>query len=387
MPRQPCYLCGHEADVERQERNLNLWVYCPRCTGSTDGRYQINSFTVRMYIRNPKNGVPSSKATAQLSGAVRDMSARGIETPLIIDDHLKDPSTYYENMPRNVIEALNRALITMCLENPDDGSPIDMSFDNSASISYSMDENQHYYRMDMLREDGLIRLKNPLAHADLKKKFSIAYILLDGWRKFERIKDYEDNIEVTETEIDAEVDEREYSGGENPIVFVEGRYDRRYIEKAASLLGKQDLIKNIELNSGGGHGGLDAIWRQYHNVITKITSQKILLIYDPEMNRPNGERGLVNRGAIPLQTENPVFSGIENIFSVATLQRVQNKFPNIFKVETRQDGICDETRTQYIINRNQKGNLCDELCESGNKKDFSKFELIFKIIEDFLSPK
>ena len=65
-----------------------------------------------------------------------------------------------------------------------------------------------------------------------------------------------------------------------PILFVEGDYDIRYIEKSAKLLEKEDVLNHIKIHGANGFGGLDKIWRNYNSKLSEIVPQNILLLYD-----------------------------------------------------------------------------------------------------------
>ena len=39
---------------------------------------------------------------------------------------------------------------------------------------------------------------------------------------------------------------------------------------------------------------------------------------------------------------------------------------------------------KYDVNKDEKGNLCNWLCEVGTIEDFKNFDKVFEILEDFL---
>ena len=107
---------------------------------------------------------------------------------------------------------------------------------------------------------------------------------------------------------------------QKPIVFVEGKTDIEYIQKAAELLDLQGFRAEIQLLDGGGYGGLNKIYKNYDSKLSEVTPQKIILCYD--CDKPNtGERGMVYKRNIPKQEDHPVESGIENLLSHTTLQK------------------------------------------------------------------
>ncbi|MDP3266211.1 MAG: AAA family ATPase [Sulfuricurvum sp.] len=173
-----------------------------------------------------------------------------------------------------------------------------------------------------------------------------------------------------------------------PIVFVEGDYDIRYLTKAAELLGKNDLLERIQLKDGDGFGNLDKIWKAYNNSVSEVIPSKIILLYDCDTNKQDSNKNLVYKRIIPLVTENPIAIGIENLFSNNTIEKVESANYHYIDVHeasvTRIRGNNINKPAYKSVNKDEKGNMCDWLCENGDLEDFSGFQSAFDIIENLI---
>ncbi len=175
---------------------------------------------------------------------------------------------------------------------------------------------------------------------------------------------------------------------EKPIVFVEGDYDIKYINKAAKVFGKESILAQIGLKDGGGYRNLDKIWNIFVTHLTEIKSQKIILLYDCDTEKLDLQEGNFFKRRIPSNADNPVKKGIENLFPYETiLKAIKHKSAFIditeeTKMIIRGDEIIEPKK--YQVNKDEKGNLCNWLCENGTKEDFSNFAQIFTIIENIV---
>lgn len=170
-----------------------------------------------------------------------------------------------------------------------------------------------------------------------------------------------------------------------PILLVEGDYDVRYLQKAAELLGKTQILEKIEIKDAGGFGNLDKVWKSYDNVLAETIPQKIILLYDCDIKRQETQKGKVLKRVIPSLAENPIVVGIENLFGSETIQKVERQFPKFIDTEEPSKrtirGVTTITPVIKSVNRDEKGNMCSWLCENGSHGDFSNFSVIFEIIE------
>lgn len=170
-----------------------------------------------------------------------------------------------------------------------------------------------------------------------------------------------------------------------PIVFVEGDYDIRYLTRAAELLNKQSLLDRIQLKDGRGFGNLDKIWKGYDNPISEVVPSKIILLYDCDTHKQESSKGSVYKRVIPTISDNPIEIGIENLLSHETVRKVEEQNPRFIDAQEQSSqrirGEVVVMPSKKFVNKNEKGNLCNWLCESGTVDDFENFELVFNIIE------
>lgn len=174
-----------------------------------------------------------------------------------------------------------------------------------------------------------------------------------------------------------------------PIVFVEGDYDIRYLNKAAEVLGKTNLLDRIQIKDGDGFGNLDKIWKSYNNSISEVLPNKIILLYDCDTNKQDFDKNLVFKRVLPSIGENPISIGIENLFSEETINRIEEENPQYIDVHEsfskRIRGVETNIPASKTVNKNEKGNMCNWLCGNGTADDFSGFESAFNIIEGIIN--
>ena len=174
-----------------------------------------------------------------------------------------------------------------------------------------------------------------------------------------------------------------------PILFVEGDYDIRYLDKAAELLGKEEILNSFEMKDGGGFGNLDKVWKKFNTKLSSIFNEKITLLYDCDTNKEESIKGNLYKKIIASHPDNPIKKGIENLFSINTIEKTQqanNSFidvtPEINKIQRGENLTIPEEKA---VNKDEKGNLCNWLCENGVVEDFENFNSIFNLLEELLN--
>ncbi|MGM8229092.1 AAA family ATPase [Cellvibrio sp. ARAG 10.3] len=174
-----------------------------------------------------------------------------------------------------------------------------------------------------------------------------------------------------------------------PVVFVEGDYDIRYLNKAADFLEKRELLDRVQLKDGSGFGNLDKIWKSYNNSISEVLPNKIILLYDCDTNKQDNDKNLVFKRVIPSVPGNPISVGIENLFSIDVIDKIELENPQF--IDIQEEGKA-RTRGNEItlpstksVNKDEKGNMCNWLCENGEAVDFECFESVFQIIEQIIN--
>lgn len=171
-----------------------------------------------------------------------------------------------------------------------------------------------------------------------------------------------------------------------PLVFVEGDYDIRYIKHICKLFQREEILNNIALFKVGGYENLNKIWSSKE--VIKYFDNKILLLYDCDTKVENQDSNNIFRRIIPPQKDALFDRGIENLFSKETINKIRNikceyiDFTPSHKTEIR--GKEENIPDKYSVNKDEKGNLCNWICENGTKEDFENFKVILEIIDEFL---
>ena len=219
-------------------------------------------------------------------------------------------------------------------------------------------------------EDGFALYRLPQGHRISPEEFSEFW---DAYRAFTETVKFSNDMHAA------------VEGAQKPIVYVEGSTGQRYIHRAAQLLDKEDILERLEVEDGGGTGDLKKIWKAW---LPDLVPQKVVLLFDGEEQLGPDEKGNLLRRTIPLQSNNPIQKGIENLFSKETLQRARQHKPAFIDIDP------ERTRTvrgepqiipeEWTVNSDEKTNLCDWLCENGTREDFQCFEVIFQLLNDLL---
>lgn len=167
-----------------------------------------------------------------------------------------------------------------------------------------------------------------------------------------------------------------------PMVMLEGETDELYIRRAATALGKEAVIKNLELQWVGekrdgkaSNGGKNALNHALNTLRSNpnLTNRSVLLLYDCETNKPAEDFGNLHVRAIPKNGNAIVATdGIENLLpdSVFTAE--------MYDVRTEQKAYGGEITLKEI----NKMRLCETLCDAQTDVEiFRGFEAVFEIIE------
>ena len=169
----------------------------------------------------------------------------------------------------------------------------------------------------------------------------------------------------------------------NPVLLTEGETDRRYLQRAAELLEKKPVLDRFFVRAGNGSANLAKVWR---HTIPDLFAQKVLLLFDCDENRPSQTRGQILQRSLPFHADNPIPSGIENLFSRQTLERASLHSPAFIDIEHEhcrtQRGVETIIPETWTVNIDEKTNLCDWLCANGTVDDFSHFLSVFHLLEE-----
>ena len=215
-----------------------------------------------------------------------------------------------------------------------------------------------------LGRDGFALYELPNARSIAPEDFSE---FGEAHRAFKKTKTYLEEMEKTVSRI------------ENPVVFVDGATDVKYLRRAVELLNARDVLCEAEIRGGGGDGNLKNAWKTLTSV--DIVRQTVVLLHDCDSNVPPGDCGKVFRRKIPLFDEHPVRRGVENLFSMETLAKAREHKPAFVDIiaehsitERGQERTIPE---EWKINKDEKSNLCEWLCTNGTAEDFQHFTKIF----------
>ena len=170
----------------------------------------------------------------------------------------------------------------------------------------------------------------------------------------------------------------------NPIVFVDGKTDVKYLTRAMDLLGLQKTFRDIEIRDGAGQ--LKNIWKGLTR--DHVEHQVVVLLYDCDDKVEPSERENVFRWTIPQIKSNPIRKGIENRFSRETLEKAKKHKPEFIDITGKHPvtnrGVDKMVPEQWTVNEDEKTNLCDWLCEKGEAEDFESFQEILDKLNEIL---
>ena len=176
-------------------------------------------------------------------------------------------------------------------------------------------------------------------------------------------------------------------GAQKPIVFVEGSTDQKYISQASQLLGKAGMLDGIELRDGNGASNLRKIWDTSKHI--QVFTHRTVLLFDCDnQDIANESKGGLCRQVVPMQVDSPVLRGIENLFGKETLVKAQLHKAAFFDIDPARRrtvrGEPQDVPETWTVNRDEKADLCDWLCENGTPEDFKGFEVIFELLEGLM---
>ena len=167
------------------------------------------------------------------------------------------------------------------------------------------------------------------------------------------------------------------------IVFVEGITDRLYIRRAAFLLGKQELLRNIELIDVGGTSKLNSLWNLGSKLLSNLLNKKCILLYDCDANKNTENRDSVYIRCINKFENNLLTHGIENLFDNYTIEKIKVHFSEVIDSVVKMKGDKIIKKVTKLSN-DSKVKVCNWLCENGDVNDFKNFTTIFEIVEEII---
>jgi AAA domain, putative AbiEii toxin, Type IV TA system len=208
-------------------------------------------------------------------------------------------------------------------------------------------------------------------------------IAVEEFEEFQSAFDFYQESETFRSKIEFELNQ-----SQKPLIFVEGAIDIDYLRKAAPLLGKESILDRINLQDGKGCDQLDKIWKACEsNLLPALSNHPnvVGLIYDCDTNKQDLDRPMVKKRVVPRIDNNPISKGIENLFALNTISHLRISHPQFFdvtKTTKTERGGAEIQSESCEINKQEKRNMCQWLCENGRVEDFANFESIFILIEE-----
>lgn len=171
-----------------------------------------------------------------------------------------------------------------------------------------------------------------------------------------------------------------------PVLLVEGETDRRYLERAAVLRDREDLLDLWDIRDTGGESKLAKLWKGFTDETVAVLRYRVLLLFDCEVKVEPGERGELFRRRVPEVASNPIKKGVENLFGVSILERARGAKPAFIDVIAEHyatiRGVRETVAESWSVNESEKTNLCDWICENGTPDDFECFETVFALLDE-----
>ena len=174
---------------------------------------------------------------------------------------------------------------------------------------------------------------------------------------------------------------------QKPIVFVDGVTGVKYIQRAAELLGYKELIERVDIRSADGDPNLTKFWKN-RKLYNSHWDTPVLILHDPECMQDPKREGNVFRRTISKNEKSPLDRGIENLFNSETLESAMEHKPAFIDIDYahpyQERGEMKEAEDQWAVNKHEKTNLCDWLCENGAAPDFENFRDVLELIKAIL---
>ena len=171
-------------------------------------------------------------------------------------------------------------------------------------------------------------------------------------------------------------------------LFVEGALDLRYITRAAQLLGKSTLMEKVDIAELGGVGNLKKLWAGLTTSADNLVRGQALLLFDCDSNVQSDKVRNIQKHCLPRQVDNPLRTGIENLFQRPLLERATNAWPEFIDITTAHHkkirGRSEAVPETWTANPDEKTRLCDWICQHGTADDFRDFQQVFDILEGLM---
>ncbi|TGP57387.1 ATP-binding protein [bacterium M00.F.Ca.ET.230.01.1.1] len=129
-------------------------------------------------------------------------------------------------------------------------------------------------------------------------------------------------------------------------LFVEGDIDITLLHHAADLLKKGDTIEKYEVYDANGFGGLDKIWRHFDSQVATALNQRVVLLYDCDVERTDATKGLLCRRVMKTH-KRLITKGVENLFSDELILRAKDARPEFFDITPGYEKVVRGATSPY----------------------------------------
>ncbi len=187
--------------------------------------------------------------------------------------------------------------------------------------------------------------------------------------------------------------QRLLSSSTKPMILLEGKTDLMYINKALTLLDRNDILEQIDIDQVGidsregsensGSSALEKIEKIYSKN-SRLLKHKLLLLYDCDTDKKQRNEGyLFVESIIKIEKDCAFTKGIENLLPSYLLQSeyfLENK-SRFYRTSKKDYGFKSTTVEEF-----DKDEFCKWVCEERkNAGDIGNFNIIVEIFERFLS--
>ena len=93
---------------------------------------------------------------------------------------------------------------------------------------------------------------------------------------------------------------------QQPILFLEGTTDKKYLRRASKLLGRQTILDSIDIRDGHAESGLKTIWNGIPKPLLDVMPKTVVLLHDCEFKGKRNNKGNMFREIIPRQINHPI---------------------------------------------------------------------------------
>ena len=165
-----------------------------------------------------------------------------------------------------------------------------------------------------------------------------------------------------------------------PCVFVEGRTDEKYLNKALEVFGVETFFKfkwigYLDANNQERNTGSSALDKGREFILAqKLTSNRFVFLYDGDVRKSSSDEGNVHVRSVPVcKNEKGIKKGIENALSLDSLDMT------VYYSEKKTLGDYGEHK---VIQEFHKMELCDDICSMGNAELKTIFRNLKPIIDE-----